>query len=73
MSRNHSKEKIMVAQQTRGNAAAAEPSDRPQVSNPEPLHDVVEYMREYARTQPEMAALWCIGFGVVLGWKLRAW
>jgi hypothetical protein len=35
--------------------------------------DVVEYMREYARENPEAAALWCFGIGFVLGWKLKIW
>lgn len=38
-----------------------------------PVDDLVEYAREYAREQPEMAALWCLGLGFVLGWKLRPW
>lgn len=38
-----------------------------------PIHDLVEYMREYAREKPEMAALWCFGIGFVLGWKLKPW
>jgi hypothetical protein len=35
--------------------------------------DVVEYLREYARENPEAAALWCFGIGFVLGWKLKPW
>jgi len=35
--------------------------------------DVVEYLREYARENPEAAALWCFGIGFVLGWKLKIW
>lgn len=42
-------------------------------SMPEPLRDLGNYLKEYARTQPEMAALWCAGIGFVLGWKLRSW
>lgn len=38
-----------------------------------PVHDLVEYLREYAREKPEMAALWCFGIGFVLGWKLKPW
>lgn len=29
--------------------------------------------REYARSNPENVALWCLGIGFVLGWKLRPW
>ncbi len=35
--------------------------------------DVVQYLREYARDNPESAALWCFGIGFVLGWKLKIW
>lgn len=38
-----------------------------------PFEDLVNYAREYAREQPEMAALWCLGIGFVLGWKLKPW
>jgi hypothetical protein len=36
-------------------------------------HDVVQYLREYARENPESAALWCFGIGFILGWKLKLW
>ena len=35
--------------------------------------DVVQYLREYARENPESAALWCFGIGFVLGWKMKLW
>jgi hypothetical protein len=35
--------------------------------------DMVQYLREYARENPETAALWCFGIGFVLGWKLKLW
>jgi hypothetical protein len=35
--------------------------------------DLVQYMREYARENPETAALWCFGIGFLLGWKLKIW
>jgi hypothetical protein len=35
--------------------------------------DIVQYLREYARENPESAALWCFGIGFVLGWKLKPW
>jgi len=35
--------------------------------------DVVDYLREYAKENPESAALWCFGIGFVLGWKLKIW
>jgi hypothetical protein len=37
------------------------------------LDDTIAYLREYAREKPENAALWCLGIGFVLGWKLKPW
>ena len=39
----------------------------------EPGKDLVEYLKDYAREKPEVAALWCVGIGFVLGWKLKPW
>jgi hypothetical protein len=36
-------------------------------------HDLIEYLREYARDNPETTALWCFGIGFILGWKLKPW
>ncbi len=36
-------------------------------------HDLVNYVREYARQNPEATALWCLGVGFLLGWKLKPW
>lgn len=36
-------------------------------------HDMVQYLREYARENPESTALWCFGIGFILGWKLKIW
>ena len=38
-----------------------------------PSSDLVEYFRQYARERPEVVALWCLGIGFVLGWKLKIW
>ena len=38
-----------------------------------PSSDLVQYVRQYARERPEVAALWCFGIGFVLGWKLKIW
>ena len=35
--------------------------------------DVMESLRDYAKKNPESAALWCFGIGFVLGWKLKPW
>lgn len=39
----------------------------------EVARDVIDYLKEYAREKPEVAALWCFGIGFVLGWKLKPW
>ena len=38
-----------------------------------PTEDAVDYLKAYARQNPEKAALWCLGVGFVLGWKLKPW
>jgi ElaB/YqjD/DUF883 family membrane-anchored ribosome-binding protein len=35
--------------------------------------DFVDYLTEYARENPGTAAMWCLGVGFVLGWKLKPW
>jgi len=38
-----------------------------------PSSDLVEYFRQYARERPEVVALWCLGIGFVVGWKMKIW
>lgn len=33
----------------------------------------LEHFREYERERPGVVALWCLGLGFVLGWKLKLW
>ena len=40
---------------------------------PKTTKTALEHLREYARERPEVVALWCIGVGFVLGWKLKRW
>ena len=35
--------------------------------------DALESFRVYAKERPEVVALWCLGIGFVLGWKLKPW
>jgi hypothetical protein len=39
----------------------------------DPMQDLTEYFRDYARENPGAVALWCLGIGFVLGWKLKPW
>lgn len=41
--------------------------------NLRPMQDMMEYFSDYARANPEAAALWCFGIGFILGWKLKPW
>ncbi|MFG0335188.1 MAG: hypothetical protein ACF8TS_17665 [Maioricimonas sp. JB049] len=41
--------------------------------NLQPSTDFVQYLKEYAREKPDVAALWCFGIGFVVGWKLKPW
>jgi hypothetical protein len=34
---------------------------------------MLDYVRQYAREKPEVAALTCLAVGFVLGWKLKPW
>lgn len=47
-------------------------ADQPEMAE---LKDVAEAamcsFRQYARSRPEVVAMWCVGIGFVLGWKLR--
>jgi hypothetical protein len=38
-----------------------------------PQKDLMEYLKDYAREKPDVAALWCFGIGFVLGWKIKPW
>ncbi len=39
----------------------------------QPVDDFVHYVTEYARNNPGTMALWCLGIGFILGWKLKPW
>jgi hypothetical protein len=35
--------------------------------------EVLQSLRSMIHAKPEQAALWCLGIGFVLGWKLKPW
>ena len=37
----------------------------------EPAKDIVGLLQDYAKSRPEVAAAWCFGLGLFLGWRLR--
>lgn len=50
-----------------------ERQDRGELDAAEMSQDLIEYLKEYARENPEKTALWCLGIGFILGWKLKPW
>ncbi len=66
----------MASTQTANRSSNARQGRSSQAREMEPIEmgrDMLEYLREYARENPETAALWCFGIGFVLGWKLKLW
>lgn len=37
----------------------------------EPAKDLFSLFKEYAKDNPDVAACWCFGLGVIVGWKLK--
>ncbi|MCM2371653.1 hypothetical protein [Aporhodopirellula aestuarii] len=37
----------------------------------EPAQDLFSLAKQYARENPDVAACWAFGLGVVVGWKLK--
>lgn len=37
----------------------------------EPARDLVGLLQDYAKSRPEVAAAWCFGLGLFIGWRLR--
>jgi len=35
--------------------------------------DTLDRMKDYARENPASFALWALGIGFILGWKLKPW
>ena len=43
------------------------------MSDKHPMDDLYCYFVDYARERPEVCALWALGIGFVLGWRLKPW
>jgi hypothetical protein len=50
-------------------AAAGEPSNWAEST----IRSTVDYIEDYARSQPLTFAVWAFGIGFALGWKLKPW
>ena len=37
----------------------------------EPASDLFGVLKDYAHDKPDVAALWCFGLGLLVGWKIR--
>ena len=37
----------------------------------EPARDLFGLLQDYAKSRPEVVAVWCFGLGLFLGWKIR--
>lgn len=63
------------SESTQQSQSSSERSTLPMGSHQElqPSQDIAEYLKSYARQRPEVAALWCLGIGFILGWKLKPW
>ena len=68
------KENLMASTQSTADWTKS-PGRNPQHANDDFQvgRDVIDYLKEYAREKPEVAALWCFGIGFILGWKLKPW
>jgi hypothetical protein len=49
-------------------------ADSPDLGGLEEMaNDAIDRLRAYARENPTSVALWALGIGFVLGWKLKPW
>lgn len=63
----------MATSKSRQNAKHQTDDDEASEDAGQVTHDIVEYLKQYARENPGTAALWCLGVGFVLGWKMKPW
>ena len=47
------------------------PQDPPSLSDT--ANDAIECFQNYAKERPDVVAMYCLGIGFVLGWKLKPW
>ena len=36
-----------------------------------PVRDATRYLKAYVHERPDVVALWSLGFGIILGWKIK--
>jgi hypothetical protein len=62
-----------VRQSNREESSADGRRNTPTLQGERLVSDMMTMVTEYARQNPGNAALWCLGVGFVLGWKLKPW
>jgi hypothetical protein len=72
-SRNHVSEPMTTTASNRLTPGNAEHKSSSGEEEKHPVDDLVQYVTDYCRERPEIAALWCLGVGFVLAWKLKPW
>lgn len=65
------KEKLSAAAHTAAESAGSAARECGTHFVAEPAKDLFSLFRDYARDKPDVAAAWCFGLGVLVGWKLR--
>ncbi len=71
-SRSGSRDASGASQNSSGGQSASEMTqDYAQHYVAEPARDIFSLLRDYANEKPDVAAMWCFGLGVLVGWKLH--
>lgn len=63
----------MAASKSTDNAQQQSESSETTENARQLTRDIGEYLKQYAKENPGTAALWCLGIGFVLGWKMKPW
>ncbi|WP_237607350.1 hypothetical protein [Roseimaritima sediminicola] len=65
------REKLSAAAQSAAEQATAAARQCSTHFVAEPAQDLYTRLRDYAKQKPDVAAAWCFGLGVLIGFKLR--
>lgn len=71
MSSNSTQEMNKTREQRSRESDSHESSAKPMSELKDVADAAFQGFCEYAKSKPETIALWCLGIGFVLGWKLR--
>jgi hypothetical protein len=80
MTKSDDSRELELSQENSAMAETQQQTERPSIPFDEwehremhPAKDFVNYVQNYARQKPDVAALCCFGIGFVLGWKVKPW